>query len=264
MMMVLELNMGGGIINVPAGDTILPINDINIWLSCARIGKTYTTISAVLADNSCLSKLISDKNAVDYMARSTLWINSICSNQTAMSYIGSNDYCASILLSDDSWCTAICESEYFESVLNKKIPVMTSNTTPSGEYFASSEGISYEAYKAFDSNSNTVWGSGDSEVNGSYIGYTFEYPIYVKKFRIYFWDGRLKNFKIQASNNNFKTCVDLVSGTVSETDKQIEGILNNDKSYASYRLFIIDIYSVGYTTVVKDIQFYGREIIHHF
>lgn len=129
---------------IPDGATVTPTDVIQTWLQCAGIfNKTYTTISQVLADSTSLLALISDTNAVDYMARSTTWANSVVANSTAMGYIGNNDYCANKLLSNSTWLNAICNSTYFESVLNVKVPTMTSATTPSGEVIASG---SYNTY----------------------------------------------------------------------------------------------------------------------
>lgn len=138
----------------PEGATVLPINDVQIWLHCANISdKNYTTISEVLADNTSLITLISSNNAVDYMVRSTGFATDVCANQTAMGYIGNNDYCADTLIADATWCEAICNSAYIESVLNVKVPTMTSNTTPSG--IASANFASTTAWKVFDNDDGT-------------------------------------------------------------------------------------------------------------
>ena len=111
---------------------------------------------------------------------------SVTDNATAMSYIGLNNYCANTLLADSTWCNAICNSEYFESVLNVKVPKMTSNTTPSG---VCSADLSYEGqpYYAFDGNDNTRWYGYGSAVSGwMYHGvqYDFGYPVKVYKISV--------------------------------------------------------------------------------
>ena len=52
------------------------------------------------------------------------------------------------------------------------IPVMTSNTTPSGEASASSQNTSYYAYMAFDNDTATFW-RGNSTIN-EYLRYKEE------------------------------------------------------------------------------------------
>jgi hypothetical protein len=61
-------------VQIPDGRTVLPTDDIQIWLHCANIwDKNYTTLAEVLADSTTLSALISSNNAVDYLVRSTTW-----------------------------------------------------------------------------------------------------------------------------------------------------------------------------------------------
>ena len=146
--------------DVPSGKYVIPTDDIPTWLECAGLnGIAYTTINEVLNDTATLSALINNANAVDYLERSSTWALDICSDSTAMADIGANNYCANTLLDNETWLSAICNSAYFESVLNVKIPVMTSNTTPSGE--ASASGVwkaGYEAYKAFNGNTSQTQG----------------------------------------------------------------------------------------------------------
>ena len=75
----------------------------------------------------------------------------ITTSQDAMSLIGKYDYCSNALLSNATWAEAICNSEYFEKVLNVSVPKMTSNTAPSGVASANTEStIPHPAYYAFD------------------------------------------------------------------------------------------------------------------
>lgn len=189
--------------DIPNGSTITPTGDIQIWLHCANIwDKAYTTISQVLADASTLQALIASNNAVDYMARSTTWASSVTADQSAMSYIGLNDYCADALLADSTWRTAICNSTYFESVLNTKVPTMTSNTAPYGTAIASNYISGYDIYKAFDRNTSTAWNC-TSTTSGAWIGYEFINPINVG--RIFHFNGNgtpVNTFKIQYSDDN--------------------------------------------------------------
>lgn len=142
---------------IPTGSTVTPVNDIQIWLHCADIwNMNYTTIEQVLADASTLQALIASNNAADYMARSTSWASSVTANSSAMAYIGANNYCADKLLANSTWCTAICNSTYFENVLNVKVPTMTSNTAPSGEAFGSTLWSGSNHYYAFDGVVNDV------------------------------------------------------------------------------------------------------------
>lgn len=154
---IVEINSVTQFYPIPDGETVTPTDDIQTWLNCANIfDKNYTLLSQVLSDASTLQALIASNNAADYMARSTSWANSVTTNANAMIYIGANDYCATKLLANSTWRDAICNSAYFESVLNVKVPVMTSNTAPSG-VVSSSGTYGGQPYLAFDNNNNTKW-----------------------------------------------------------------------------------------------------------
>lgn len=243
--------------DIPNGSTITPINNIQIWLHCANIwNKSYTTINQVLSDTSTLLALISSNNAVDYMARSTNWATSVCANQTVMGYIGNNNYCANKLLDDSTWTTAICNSTYFESVLNVKVPTMTSNNTPSGEVISEylNPVSGSESYKAFDGNSATYGAFGNQNIN-TYLGYKFTYPVKVRKIVLgndYFNPPRMQKFKIQYSDNN-STWNDATNEQNFSNGMNI--IANNKGSHSYWRY---NVTSSDHPNRITTIQFYGR------
>lgn len=248
---------------IPNGATVTPTDDIQTWLQCAGIfNKTYTTISQVLADSTSLLALISDTNAVDYMARSTTWANSVVANSTAMGYIGNNDYCANKLLSNSTWLNAICNSTYFESVLNVKVPTMTSNTTPYGECFGYSNGSNYGApYQNFDGVSTLALYSGPN-VSYQVVGYKFTDRVMVKKCTLKNSERNsnvvITSYKLQGSNNN-SDWVDLTD-TIPVTDHTqgkvfITDVLDNYTKYQYYRYYLTGNNNYTGTTFC---QFYGR------
>lgn len=247
----------------PEGATVLPVNDIQIWLHCANIwDKNYTTLDEVLADNTTLLALISSNNAADYMARSTDWASSVCANQTAMGYIGNNDYCADTLLADATWRIAICNSAYFESVLNVKVPTMTSDTTPSGEASASSlyRNDVYQAWKAFDgaSTEQDRWIPSDSDTNPRLI-YKFNSTTCIRKAKFYNFDKAI-TCKIQGSNTgNSNDWHDLtnLSSTIAQSTWYETDIDNNDK-YLYYAVYMPNQQSSQHKISIREVQFYGR------
>lgn len=251
----------------PEGATVLPINDIQIWLHCAGIyDKTYTTIGEVLADNTTLLALISDNNAADYMARSTTWANAVVANQTAMGYIGNNDYCADKLLNDSTWSTAICNSEYFESVLNVKVPTMTSNTTPSGECFGSAiwnNNATYTYFKSFDNNSATQWAPREYPTTTDYVAYDFGSQILLKKVAILVNSiGRCISTAIEGSNDkNSWATIDTIDTSTQNgvaqgtTTPTIYNLVDNATKYRYIRIRYANVTSFGTYPIL---QFYGR------
>lgn len=254
---------------IPEGSTAIPTDDIQTWLHCANIwDKNYTSISEILSDASTLQALIASTNAVDYMARSTTWASDVTANQSAMSYIGLNDYCSDALLSDSTWLNAICNSTYFESILNVKVPTMTSNTTPSGIAFASSNNdVTRTPYHAFDnvlssSGEANVWHSGGGVPQ--FVGYKNTIANCVKYVKLHTSPKHVgpKISKLQGSNDSTNgtdgTWVDIgdfvdCPNKGAWYSKQYN---SNDDDYLWYRLYVTK--SNGNYTVIDELQFYGR------
>lgn len=240
---------------IPNGSTITPTGDIQIWLHCANIwNKSYTTITQVLNDVSTLQALIASNNAADYMARSTNWASSVCANGNAMTYIGTNNYCANKLLANSTWLNAICNSAYFESVLNVKVPTMTSNTTPSGIASASRE--EWYAYYAFNGNSNDRWVSGQGFQN-DYVGYEFTNDVTIYAFKATFTSAVASvSYKIQAYINNVWTDI---SGNITSMTGDRRKTTNISKA-KKFRLYINSqtLSGASYYGNVNILQFYGR------
>ena len=238
---------------IPTGSTATPTNDIQTWLHCANIwNKNYTTINQVLADTSTLLALISSNNAADYMARSTNWASSVCANQTAMGYIGNNDYCANKLLANSTWSNAICNSTYFESVLNVKVPTMTGNTTPSG--VASCSDNNNSAYAIFNNNDNDGLETGLMGTNANIYGqYQFTQNCKVRKCKYVVKNFTPSKIVISASNDgtNF---TQIHEQTVSAASGEFSFISNT-----AYKTWRATVYfgSGGYMRLYT-LQFYGR------
>lgn len=246
----------GNLSTVPNGKTVLPTDDIQIWLKCASIkDKTYTTLAQVLADSTTLQTLISSNNAVDYMVRSTTWASGVTADSGAMTLIGANNYASNTLLDDSTWLNAICNSTYFESVLNVKVPTMTSNTTPSGEVIANAQYSSKSIWKAFDGN-DTTDGAYTGVING-YIGYHFTDNVSIYKAIIYPQaDMTGETFYIQESSdgtnysdissalNSLSIKSNTVLCTPSNTKKAYCRITNTtrNKTYSGYSFYAIQFY----------------------
>lgn len=245
--------------NTPNGSTATPTDDIQTWLHCANIwDKNYTTISQVLADASTLQALIVSNNAVDYMARSATWSTDVTADARAMAYIGLDDYCADTLLGDSTWLNAICNSTYFESVLNVKVPTMTSDTTPSGVASASRARNGYPAWKAFDSDVTSYWWASDGSAVGDYVAYEFTEPINVKK--VYF-----KHNNADANHATKIAYEKYINGawqTVQEINtsgRENTAIIDSNEPCEKNRIRIVAVTAQPYGyALVEVVQFYGR------
>jgi hypothetical protein len=248
--------------SVPEGSTVLPTDDVSIWLACGGRTENYTTVSEVLADSTCLLALLSDNNANDYLVRSTTWASTITADSNAMTYIGLNNYCANTLIADSVWLNAIANSEYIESVLNVKVPTMTGYTTPEGEVFQSSVNGSRYGWYAFDNNLANFWAS-TSRTN-SYIGYRFAQPFRVRAVRIAGGQPDVptqspKNIIVQCSTNGL-VYEDVQSLVVSQYADEKFGVIN-DLEVNYWRVFCTDNYGGPTATAIREIQFYGRKDI---
>lgn len=252
------------------GVGLAPIDDVQGWLMCAEIyDKNYTTVSQVIADSTTLNTLIASNNASNYLKRSTGFSSDICASSVAMTAIGLNNYCSDALLSDSTWLAAICGSTYFESILNTKVPTMTSNTTPSGVASADSEySTSYQAYKVFDNNNSTYYlgntVSSGSSVFGNGLWIQYEFVNAVKIFKVYVLPNDLsatiKNMVLKGSNDgtNFTT-IKSFTETISGSNAW-NGIVNSETAYKYIRLEMSQSTSTsGRVAQLKEVQFYGRK-----
>lgn len=259
-MAYVEMNFGGGSggASLPDGETVTPINDVKTWLECANITyTTYTTLDELLADKDVLEQVCTDTNATKYLVRSTDFV-SICNNEYAMRFIGETNASSKILLDDTLWKTSICESAYFENVLNVKVPTMTNYTVPSGETFASSElNATYTSYKAFnpyDGDSDN-WYARDGQ-SEDWVAYDFKKPVnvsyvYVKNgmqpitaFKVQYFDGTWKD----ANSENIP-----IAGSYQATKKNIV----SGKTSNKWRVFVVSKNTARCS--LSQVQFYGRE-----
>lgn len=192
----------------------------------------------------------------------------ICQNSSAMSYVGSNNYCANTLIADSTWVTAIANSSYKENVLNVKVPTMTGDTTPSGQVIYSAQNVDDGrlAWKAFDNNDGTTWDCYENVplTTNQYIGYVFDMPVRIVCAEIMPENGaRVKNFKVRGSaegntwNNIYSgICKDNSSLTPYKVLQRFA--FTNNTAYQYNVVFVEDIYS-GQTMIgAYTVQLYGR------
>lgn len=143
------------------------------------------------------------------------------------------------------------------------IPVMTSNTTPSGVASAISEYSTGPAYYAFrnlydDTSNSECWQANDSvgtSHSNLWLMYKFPKAVTVNKFRIRFVYTNAVNYKIQGSNNG-STFTDLGTFTTIDGTKALQ----NTNSYLYYRLFITSQTCSSQNVrggCVRDLQLYG-------
>lgn len=227
---------------------------IQTWLRAGGItNKQYTTLSAVLADTSTVATLMANNDAVDYLVTVHSWSSDICYDENAMQCIGANNYCADTLIADPSWLADIYISEnYYAYVLNVQTPMMTSNTTPSGEVFASSV-ASGQAYLAFDGYYETCVSIPNAV--GNYVGYDFGSAkrMCLAVFQVENTSGT--TYKLQGSNDG-TTWTDIESFS---SDSFIPNSLYINDTYRMYRFYQNSKTTNNANIDYYDITLYGRQ-----
>ena len=247
---------------IPDGRTITPVNDVQTLLHCAGIfDKGYTVLSQLIADTASLYTVITDNNAIDYLVRSTSFASGTCGDNTAMTYIGSNNYASTTLLSDATWRGAIANSAYFESVLNVKVPVMTSNTTPSGVCFGATPKSGYPQYYAFDNNAGTEYipQSPDYNQAGNFeIGYQFTSTAKVYAYKASVPVSDDLTLLCRASNDGV-TYTDLqLAATEAPMNSNNTVALDSFNDYTYYELYCYKKAARSEYARIASINFYGR------
>lgn len=250
---------------IPEGSTVTPTDDVQILLHCANIwDKSYTTIGEVIADDDTLFLTLIDNNAIDYLVRSTTFASSIVADESAMQYIGASDYTSDTLLSDSTWLTAISGSAYRDYVLNASVPTMTSNTTPEGVVTASSfyNDPTHYPWQSFDSDTtSTGWEAAVNQTTNQWLQYEFTRPITLKEFKLKNFAGRLKDYRIEASNDNFDNeTVILYTGQYPNSATLISECINNTTAYKYYRIYCLNTYGGNYLGYMYLLRFNGREV----
>lgn len=234
------------------------------WLRSGGItDKTYTTLAEVLADTTTLSTLIANHDAVDYLVTAKGLIDGIVADATAMSYIGLNNYCANTLLGDEVWLTAIANSSYVDTVLNVKVPTMTSATAPSGQVICGSQNTSYPAWQAFG-NASARWVANQTASAGGtksdWIGYVFTESKVIKSISISLMSNLpITAYTIKASNDGV-TYTDIKSGTSLSGADSVTFL--NDTAYKYWRFDCTQKNNTGGNAglpQIYELQFYGRD-----
>ena len=153
------------------------------------------------------------------------------------------------------------------------IPVMTSNTSPSGVASASSG--YYEAWNAFNESSvdyKDCWASDNN--NEQWIQYAFDSPIVINKIsmspRYGYYERTPRAFTIQASNTGKFAGEEVILHEVAETGEywisdteEKEWMFKNSSAYQYYRIHMTDKqdsfgkdaeYTIGYIKMFEAIK----------
>ena len=173
-----------------------------------------------------------------------------------------NEYCGVSNLQfyakpvEPQWGDGIYESDYMESVLNIKNPIMTSDTTPSGVCSASTIWSGYDAYKAFDGNDSTCWHTAASTTSG-WLQYKFTSAVKILMAKGYDDQSRFTSYKFEGSVDG-STWFDLTetfTTPIGSGEKKFRFTKNVD-NYLYYRL---TVNTATTQPSICELKFYGRE-----
>lgn len=183
----------------------------------------------------------------------------LCNNANAMSYIGLNNYCANTLLADADWIDGIANSDYIESVMNIKVPTMTSDTTPSGTCSATSYETTNLPYKAFDKNNTTYWRANTSGTsNLGSITYKFPSAVKIRIVKHLGWASAISEYKVSYSDTGSSWQDATSSNYVTKTDMLSITSFADKGAHLYWRVTHVSSVSTS-TAAAYEIQFYGRE-----
>ena len=154
--------------------------------------------------------------------------------------------------------------------LKALVPIMTSNTTPSGKASASSSHSSNPAYYLFDGDSSTTWRVSTSVTVGSsgsgYAQYDFNNPVLVKSVYMEHVEASCTT-KIEVSgSNNGSDFVTIKDFTYNTTEKdpatRTLDLSDNNNVYSSIRVKFTQTNkhtANAYLPQLYTLQFYGLE-----
>ena len=248
----------------------------SIWATEAGISTTYSSLANLLADEKAVRQLMTVHKSVDYLAnypsgadRETL--NTIINNDICAKWINISDYAYDTLSANSDIKSVMDTADkygYGEWGLVGKVPVMTSNTAPSGTVIRSSaftfNGVTYEAFRAFNSSYSDANGWNSNAEAHPWIGYTFPTPVVITavKQRSY-TSGQysIGEYKIQGSNDGFANDVhDIYTSANTAVDTEKYDKFVNTTPYTSYRIYTLNnISGSGNRVIVNDLQFLAYE-----
>lgn len=228
-----------------------------------QIGLNLDTITALLSVGIALTDMtdvIGDTD-ISGIGDGTLTggLNAVNQNLTELGGIRFNEETNYIQVKKNgNWYN----KEYYDPLIHALVPIMTSNTTPSGVASASRvAGAGVEAFRAFDNDDTTYWDTG-TYATGQSLTYRFVAPVCAKKVSVratYFSGAGLKDFDIMGSNDG-TNYTKLASHTCPNDANLHDFDLNNNNYYEYLTLVATSTtYRDGTDYCITTLQYYGIE-----
>ena len=198
---------------VPDGKTTTPTDDIEKWLQCGQITGKSYTTLAEVLDD-----------AETYER----------------------------LLSDSNACDYMKRSTTW-ALNSGEVPVMTSDTTPSGVCSASSVYGGREAYMAFDGDDTTSWTGNTTTAT---LKYEFPQAVTITRVKLYVASNN-QTVVVEGSNDD-STYTPLVSSFTLVAGSDVYKEVENPASYKYYRLTVTAL--AGQFAWLHTVQLYSADI----
>lgn len=239
----------------------------------------YTDLADLLSDEAAIRQLFTEHAPTDYAASTatvTPDLATVLNNDICAKWINLSDYALDTLYANPLIAAEMDNADkYFYGEwgivddtttpptwgAKGNVPVMTSNSAPYGTASANSEYDSTTAaWKAFDGDEATNWNT-RVETNAT-LTYKFTNPICPKRVKIrpsYNVSGRVKNFKIQGSNDGttFEDLTETLQCTNTSDNQYFD--IDTDNYYLYLRIAVADAWGAYYIGIITA-QFYGREL----
>lgn len=247
-----------------SGDTIIGDDDVTSLLTSTGVN---IDLNDIFTSETILDEFLANTSSIDYILENkNKYGDYILNNTNTMKRFASNEYAMNKMIDDTNWRNAILSNNTAIAGLDASnpttVPTMTSNTTPSGEAFASSFYSGYPAWNAFDNVLSTYWGVGQGlSYENQYVGYSFDTPIWLYKTVAFVSNGKQDTDYVIEASNDKSNWVILKDGLHQKGSKEtIISNSSNSQKYQHYRLRLLSTVaqSGSENTIIPYIQFYGK------
>lgn len=187
----------------------------------------------------------------------------ITTNETAMKYLGKYDYACEKLLGNATWAEAIANSDYFEYVLNTKVPKLSADSS-SVITNLTVKATGYEKWHAFDGNTggNFFYFQYTTSRTDGWVGYDFGAPVIIRKVSMFNISNTasIKQCKYQYSDDGttWTDATELITNSLTGawTDALIPSSIGAHRYWCAGNL---DNNGDGGGAYIPELQFYGRK-----
>lgn len=149
-------------------------------MSYANLENKYSSISELFENTTDLNTIMNNKQCVNIMVGSEEIMNSIAKNSNAMNSLMDSKYASYAVIKNTKSKNIILNSEYSEEFNNKNLVSPTLNGYVNNLTYSSCNSDQWAAWKVFDRNENTQWGTVSNITLPNWIQYNFE-----KEYLIY-------------------------------------------------------------------------------